>query len=291
MALPSPVANKVQLRSLTTLGVGGPAELWEVTNEAELRAATLEPYRIIGAGSNLLVADAGVTERVIKLGRAYNTLAEFPQLLEPDGSIWLGAATPLPGLVRRAADAGLSGLEGLLGIPAVLGGALAMNAGTRYGELSDTLQEAELFVGGRLERLPADALGLSYRHASLPDGAIVTRVRLKLTRSSPARVRAAMGTVDAARKGQPKIKSAGCAFKNPAGDSAGRLIDAHGLKGLRMGGAMVSLEHGNFIVNVGGATATEVIALLKVIRSRVPVPLDVEWRLWGFHTHPFGENV
>jgi UDP-N-acetylmuramate dehydrogenase len=290
MALPSTLARPVLLRTLTTLGVGGPAELWEVANETELREVTMEPYRVIGAGSNLLVADTGLSERVLKLGQAYNSLADFPHRLEPDGAIWLGAATPLPGLVRRAAEAGLSGLEGLLGIPAVLGGALAMNAGTRYGELSDTLQEAELLVNGRLERVPADALGLRYRHASLPEGAIVTRMRLRLVHSSAERVRETMQRVDAARKGQPKIKSAGCAFKNPPGDSAGRLIDAVGLKGLRVGGAMVSLEHGNFIVNAGGATAADVIALLKVIRSRITPELEVEWRLWGFGTDPFGEE-
>ena len=198
--------------------------------------------------------------------------------------MWLGAATPLPGLVRRAADAGWSGLEGLLGIPAVLGGAAAMNAGTRFGELADTLREVEIFVDGHLERLPADALGLSYRHSELPPGGVLTRVRLALTPSSPERVRAKLAQVDAARKGQPKLKSAGCAFKNPSGDSAGRLIDAAGLKGLQVGQAKVSAEHGNFIVNLGGATAADVVELLEQLRLRVEVPLTTEWELWGFDT-------
>ena len=93
-----------------------------------------------------------------------------------------------------------------------------------------------------------------------------------------------MAQVDAARKGQPKTKSAGCAFKNPSGDSAGRLIDAAGLKGLQVGQARVSHEHGNFIVNLGGATAADVAALLEQIRKRVDVPLETEWELWGFDT-------
>ena len=271
------LVKRVAMSRLTTLGVGGAAELWTVENEADLAEATREPYRVLGAGSNLLVADTGVEVRVIKLGRSFNSSGA---LGTPD--VWLGAATPLPGLVRRAAVAGWSGLEGLLGVPAVLGGAVAMNAGTRFGELSDTLREVEVFVDGHLEHLPADALGLSYRHSELPPGAVVTKVRLGLTSSSPERVRATLAQVDAARSGQPKVKSAGCAFKNPLGDSAGRLIDAAGLKGLRVGQAKVSLEHGNFIVNLGGATAADVVALLEQVREQVGVALTTEWELWGF---------
>ncbi len=276
--VPHASVRTVELRDLTTLKVGGPAELWEVDDAEGLAEATREPYRVLGAGSNLLVSDAGVPDRVIRLGRAFNDLRSI------DGSpeLWLGAATPLPGLVRRAQKLGLSGLEGLLGVPAVLGGAVAMNAGTRFGELGDTLQEVELFVNGALERVPASALNLAYRHTELPDGAVVTRARLRLTPSEPEAVQARMAEVDAARKGQPKIKSAGCAFKNPSGDSAGRVIDAAGLKGLRVGDAMVSLEHGNFIVNLGNASARDVCELLEQIRQRTPVPLELEWRRWGF---------
>ena len=272
------IYRRVDLAAFTTLKVGGPAELWEVESERDLKEATRAPYRIIGAGSNLLVADAGVPERVVKLGRAYNSLPDFAG----QSDVWLGAATPLPGLVRRMAAAGLSGLEGLLGVPAVLGGAIAMNAGTRYGEMSDALQEVEVFVNGGLERLPADALGLSYRHSELPPSAILTRARLRLTPSTPEKVEARLHQVDAARKGQPKIKSAGCAFKNPPGDSAGRLIDQAGLKGLRVGDAAVSLEHGNFIVNMGRASARDVLELTRLIQAEVEVPLDLEWQLWGF---------
>ncbi len=273
--------RRIDLSALTTLKVGGPAEVWEVEDESGLAEATREPYLVIGAGSNLLISDAGVSERVIRLGRAYNDLGAFDGRSE----LWLGAATPLPGLVRRAQRAGLSGLEGLLGVPAVLGGAVAMNAGTRFGEMSDTLQEVELFVNGALERVATGALNLSYRHAELPPGAIVTRARLKLTPSDPPSVQAAMDRVDAARKTQPKSKSAGCAFKNPAGDAAGRLIDVSGLKGMRVGGAMVSLEHGNFMVNMGGASARDFLELVERVRERVAAEqgreLELEWRLWN----------
>ena len=266
------------MAELTTLRVGGPAEVWEVDDVTAARDATSEPFRALGAGSNLLVADAGVEGRVVKLGRGFDDVRTFGDAAD----VWLGAATPLPGLVRRARTAGLSGLEGVLGVPAVLGGAIAMNAGTRFGEMSDTVREVELLVGGTVERLPADALDLRYRHATLPEGGLLLRARLALTPSTPERVATAMRTVDAARKGQPKNKSAGCAFKNPAGDSAGRLIDAAGLKGLRVGDAMISHEHGNFVVNLGAATAADVLELLDEVRRRVGVPLELEWRRWGW---------
>ena len=272
---------RVRIRSmaeLTTLRVGGPAEVWEVDDVTAARDATSEPFRALGAGSNLLVADAGVEGRVVKLGRGFDDVRTFGD----DAEVWLGAATPVPGLVRRAQKAGLSGLEGVLGVPAVLGGAIAMNAGTRFGEMSDTLREVEVLVNGSVERLPADALDLRYRHARLPEDGLLLRARLALTPSTPERVAATMRTVDAARKGQPKNKSAGCAFKNPVGDSAGRLIDAAGLKGLRVGDAMISHEHGNFVVNLGAATAADVLALLDEVRRRVGVPLELEWRRWGW---------
>lgn len=275
-----PGGGRVGVRPLalmTTLRVGGPAEVWEVESDAAAREATAEPFLVLGAGSNVLASDAGVSERVVHLGRSYNDVRRFGDRADA----WLGAATPVPGLVRRAQQAGLSGLEGLLGVPAVLGGAVAMNAGTRFGEIADVLAEVELMQEGRVERVEASELGLAYRRSSLPPGAVVLRARLRLTRSTPERVAEAMAGVDAARKGQPKAKSAGCAFKNPHGDSAGRLIDAAGLKGLRVGDAMVSHEHGNFIVNLGAATAADVLELVEQVRDAVSPRLDLEWRRWG----------
>jgi UDP-N-acetylmuramate dehydrogenase len=185
-------------------------------------------------------------------------------------------------LVRRARNLGRSGLEGLLGVPAQLGGAIAMNAGTRFGEISDVLQEVEWMRDGRVERVPAGDLRLSYRSADLPTGAVILRARLALRESTPERVLAAEGTVDAARRGQPKARSAGCAFKNPPGDAAGRLIDAAGLKGLRVGGAMIAFEHANFIINDGSASADDISTLLSQVQQRVAVPLSIEWRRWGY---------
>jgi UDP-N-acetylmuramate dehydrogenase len=276
--MPSVLGKLIDLKHLTTLKVGGPAEVWDVETLDDLKEATRKPYRIIGAGSNLLVSDTGVKERIIKLGQSFNSLKQFSEQTD----FWLGAATPLPGLVRRAQQFGLSGLEGLLGVPAVLGGAIAMNAGTRFGEMSDTLREVEIFLDNTLERLPASALNLGYRHSKIPKGAIITRARLELRPSTPEKVRALLNQVDAARKTQPKTKSAGCAFKNPPGNSAGKLIDQAGLKGLRVGDAMVSLEHGNFIVNLGCATSDDVLKLCSLILEKIEQPLELEWQLWGF---------
>ena len=269
---------RLPLARFTTLKVGGPAEVWTCEDDAAVARATEAPYRVLGGGSNLLVADAGVPERVVRLGRAYADL----DAMDGRTDLWLGAATPVPGLVRRAQRLGLSGLEGLLGVPAVLGGAIAMNAGTRFGEIGDVLEEVEALVDGRVVRLAAADLGLRYRHADLPPGAIVLRARLRLCASSPEQVAQALDAVDAARRGQPKARSAGCAFKNPPGDSAGRLVDVAGLKGTRVGDAMISLEHGNFVVNLGAATADDVVRLLERVRAVVEVPLEVEWRRWGF---------
>lgn len=277
-AAPALETVRIPLARLTTLKVGGPAEVWTCETDAAVVRATEAPYRVLGGGSNLLVADAGVPERVVRLGRAFADL----DAMDGRTDLWLGAATPVPGLVRRAQRLGLSGLEGLLGVPAVLGGAIAMNAGTRFGEIAEVLEEVEALVDGRVVRLAADDLGLRYRHADLPAGAIVLRARLRLVASTPDRVARALEGVDEARRGQPKARSAGCAFKNPPGDSAGRLVDVAGLKGVRVGDAMIAHEHGNFVVNLGAATAADVVALLDLVRAAVAVPLEVEWRRWGF---------
>lgn len=260
----------VFLKDYTTLGVGGPAELWTVETLEDLKRATEAPYRVLGNGSNLLVSDQGVKERVIRLGGIFQTY---------DLKGWVGAGVLLPLLVKEAAEAGLSGLEGLLGIPAQVGGAVKMNAGTRFGEMADALEAVEIFHRGRLEVFRPEELGFGYRTSRLPEGGIVTRVRLRLKERPKEEIRRRLMEVDRARKGQPKRKSAGCAFKNPPGQSAGRLIDQLGLKGLRVGGAMVSLEHGNFVVNLGNARFEEVMALVRRIQEEIP--LELEWEVWA----------
>ena len=262
--------ERLPMSRLTTLGVGGMAEVWTVETVADLSKATQAPYKVLANGSNLLVADSGVSERVIRLG------GEFAQW---DFAGWVGAAALVTTLLLKSARLGLSGLEGLHGVPAQIGGAVKMNAGTRFGEMSDALEAVEIFHDGVLHQYHPSELGFSYRHSQLPMGSIVTRVKLKLEPLGEKAVRAKIALVDAARKGQPKKKSAGCAFKNPATDSAGRLIDAAGLKGTTIGKAMISQEHGNFVINLGGATASDVYALVR--RVKKVLPLELEWEVWG----------
>ncbi|WP_309571395.1 UDP-N-acetylmuramate dehydrogenase [Deinococcus sp.] len=276
--------ERLTLARFTTLGVGGEAEVWFVESLAQLAEAMSEPYRILGGGSNLVIADEGVPERVIRLT---GPLAERD--LAPDASLsvgddvvsgWVGGGVPLPGLVRQLQKLGLSNLEGTVGVPAQVGGAVWMNAGTRYGEMFDGLHTIEIATPGGVRQVTPADLTWGYRDSGIPRNHVVTRVRLKLKRSTPDAVLQKMDAADQARKGQPKMKTPGCAFKNPGGVSAGKLIDDAGLKGTRIGNALIAPEHANFIVNLGGATAADVHALLDVIRESMPVPMELEYELW-----------
>ena len=291
--MPAPTARgaprRVRLAQFTTLGVGGEAELWVCHDLAALLEATREPYRILGGGSNLIVSDDGVSERVIRLGGEYSQGdLEADAMLSSETEIvtgWVGAATPIPGLLRRLQVRGLSGLEGLWGVPAQIGGAVRMNAGTRFSEMADALHSVEIVVDGEAKVFSPTELSFQYRNSALPRGAngvgIVSRVRLKLQQSSPERVQGRMNLADDARKGQPHQRTFGCAWKNPLGDSAGRLVDRAGLKGLKVGGAMISLEHGNFLVNHDRASASDVLALLERVEVAMPQPLEREVEIWG----------
>jgi UDP-N-acetylmuramate dehydrogenase len=291
--MPAPAARgaprRVRLAQFTTLGVGGEAELWVCHDLPALLEATRAPYRVLGGGSNLIVSDEGVSERVIRLGGEYSRgdLEADPQLSTDTAIVtgWIGAATPIPGLLRRLQTRGLSGLEGLWGVPAQIGGAVRMNAGTRFSEMADALHSVEIVVDGEARVFHPSELGFQYRNSALPHGAngvgIVSRVRLKLARSSPEQVQGRMNLADDARKGQPHQRTFGCAWKNPVGDSAGRMVDRAGLKGLKVGGAMISFEHGNFLVNSDHASASDVLALLERVEAALPQTLEREVEIWG----------
>lgn len=281
--------RRVRLALFTTLGVGGEAELWVCHDHAALFTATSAPYRMLGGGSNLIVSDDGVPERVIRLGGDFSKSD-----LEPDADIssrdeivtgWVGAATPIPGLLRRLQTRGYSGLEGVWGVPAQVGGAVRMNAGTRFGEMADALHSLEIVTDGVASVYGPEQLGFKYRNSSIPHGengvGIVTRVRLRLQRSTPEAVQQRMNLADEARKGQPHQRTFGCAWKNPSHDSAGRMVDKAGLKGFKIGGAMISNEHGNFLVNTGSARASDVIAVLERVERELGVPLEREVEIWG----------
>ncbi|XLE15118.1 UDP-N-acetylmuramate dehydrogenase [Deinococcus altitudinis] len=281
--------ERLPLSRFTTLGVGGEAEIWTLQGHAQLHEAMSAPYRILGGGSNLVVADEGLSERVIRLGGEFaaTDLEADPQLSTSEQLVtgWVGGGVPLPGLLRKLQRLGYSNLEGTVGIPAQLGGAVWMNAGTRFGEAFDGLHSLEIVSPEGTRTVTPAELPWSYRDSGIPRNHIVTRVRLKLRPSTPELVQEKMDAADVARKGQPKNRTPGCAFKNPTLPSgerlgAGKLIDEAGLKGSRVGNAMIAPEHANFIVNLGGASAADVHALLALIRSRVGVDMQLEYELW-----------
>lgn len=262
------------LAELTTLRVGGPAEVL-VTAEDDRDLAGVGavctdrqlPWLVVGRGSNLLVADTGWPGIAIVLGRGYRGV-------EIEGTrARLGAAEPLPTVAMRLADAGLGGAAWAAGVPGTIGGAVRMNAGAHGGEVADHLVEIEVvrLRSGTRETWPAAACGLSYRASELPDDAVVVAATWELEPADRDEVRAEIKHVRDWRRDHQPIREPNCGsvFANPPGDSAGRLIEDVGAKGLRVGGAQVSEKHANFIVTEPGATAKDVVALIEQVQERV----------------------
>ncbi len=286
------VSREEPLAVKTTLRVGGAARVYgEPANSGDLQAIVRAartagvPLFIIGRGSNLLVPDEGVDGVVVSLGHA------CWQVFEPrDGDrIWVGAGLRLKNLCGLAARAGLAGFEFLEGIPGNVGGALRMNAGAMGGWMFDVVEEVRLMLSdGEMITVPRQRLHVGYRHCAELEGAIALGALLKPA-ASVTEADAIRRQIDVYRdkrvKSQPRDPSAGCIFKNPPGDSAGRLIDAAGLKGERIGDAEVSTVHANFIVNRGNASGADVISLVRRVRARVletsGVTLEPEVLLYG----------
>lgn len=262
----------VALAPLTWLRVGGPAELLFQPADAEDLAAFLAalppevPVLPMGVASNLLVRDGGVEGAVVRFG---GPLAR----VEVEGDLVLAGAGALDQRVAQAAQrAGLAGLEFFIGIPGTVGGAVRMNAGAFGGETKDRLVWAEaLDRAGRLHRLTHAELGFAYRKSALPPDWIVTRAAFRGTPAEPEAVLARMEAIRVEREAaQPlKVATGGSTFKNPPGHKAWQLIDAAGCRGFRLGAAMVSEKHCNFLINTGGASAAEVEALGELVRERV----------------------
>jgi len=285
------IRREEPLARKTTLRVGGAARVYvEPADADDLRATLLAavaahlPVYGLGRGSNLIVPDRGVDGVVIALTHpAWSRFEPFA-----DGSIWVGAGLRLKNLCGLAAAAGLAGFEFLEGIPGSVGGALRMNAGAMGGWMFDVVEEVELMTwAGELRRLPKAQMHVDYRHCAELHDALALGARLRV----PARTNGeAIGRqIDAYRQkrheSQPREPSAGCIFKNPAGSSAGRLIDLSGLKGERVGDAEVSPVHANFIINRGEATSSDVLELIRRVRARVRerqgVDLEPEVLLYG----------
>lgn len=238
--------------------VGGPAERFVVVETLAELAAEREVALVLGAGSNLLPPDLGLRGTVVRLG------GELRGFEVNGGVARIGAGLPNAVALARLDKLGLAGLGCLAGVPGTLGGAVAMNAGTALGELEAVLVAVEGLLDGRPVRLARAELPMRYREGGLPSAMIVTTVEV-LVRADGGEERAKIDHHLARRKAtQPlDLPSCGSVFRNPPGDAAGRLIEFVGLKGHRVGGAQISEKHANFIVNLGGATAMDVMSCIR----------------------------
>lgn len=274
------------LGPLTTWRVGGPAAaLVRVEQVADLAAVasaldTDVPRLVLGRGSNVLVADAGFAGVVLVLGPAFESVAVAAGPDDGAGTVTAGGATPLPVLARRLAAAGWGGLEFYVGIPGSVGGAVRMNAGGHGCETVTVLLDAavaDLAGDGRPGRRTVDALGLGYRTSALRDDDVVVDARFTVRRTDPDAAQDELrGIVRWRTEHQPGGANAGSVFRNPPGDAAARLIDREcDLRGLRVGGAVVSEKHANFIQAGPGATAADVHQLIARVRERVEMATGV----------------
>jgi UDP-N-acetylmuramate dehydrogenase len=269
----------VSLASVTWFGVGGPADVvFKPADLADLAAFLAAkpddlPVTVLGVGSNLLVRDGGVRGVVVRLGKA------FAEVTVEGETVRCGGAALDASVAKIAQKAGLTGLEFLSGIPGTVGGALVMNAGAYGREIKDALVKAVVVdPSGFRHFFTGDDLGLSYRHSEIPADWLVTEAVFRARPGDDAAIKAAMDAIRDAREGsQPlRTRTGGSTFANPPGHKAWELVDKAGCRGLKIGGAMVSEKHCNFLVNVGGATARDIEALGEEVRRRVLATSGVE---------------
>lgn len=239
------------------------------------------PVRMLGGGSNLLIRDEGVGGLIIKLsGEAF-------QKIEVQGNlVRAGGAALLSNVISQSVSAGLAGLESLVGIPGTIGGAVKGNSGGRHGEIGDFVRSIEVLTAdGEQVFRSGDELSFEYRFSGISE-LVILSVELELKPGDIDEITRRMRQLWISKKAsQPfSFQSAGCIFKNPRGLSAGALIEQSGLKGTRVGGAEVSDRHANFIVTHPGATSTDVLNLIDLIRSRVhekqSIDLEIEINIW-----------
>jgi len=294
-ALGGRVERARPLGPLTTYKVGGPAALFaEVATDADLAAvaevvaATGVPTLVVGKGSNLLVADRGFPGLAVVLG------GEFAAVVIEGTTVRAGGAAALPVVARHTVRAGLAGFEWAVGVPGSVGGGVRMNAGGHGSDMAAVLVSAEVVDladgSGGAAAVPAADLDLRYRHSAIGPGRVVTAAELALAPGDRAEGEHTLSEIVAWRRAnQPGGQNAGSVFTNPPDDSAGRLIDAAGCKGLRWGTAEVSTKHANFFQADAGGSADDVLALMHEVRRRVRdatgVDLVPETRLVGFDDH------
>lgn len=270
----------------TSFRIGGPAALMALPKSPEeaqaavktARALGEEPF-FLGNGSNLLVADEGVARFFLQPAGRYGA-DPLNRVWEEDGKLAAGSAVSLAVAAGVAQSNGLAGLEFASGIPGSVGGAVVMNAGAYGGEMAQVVTDVTVLDrGGALRTIPAADCGFGYRQSVFSSGEyLVLSARLALTKDSPDAIRARMDDLAARRREKQPLEypSAGSMFKRPAGHFAAALIDQCGLKGFSVGGAQVSEKHAGFVVNRGGATCADVLALVDQVKARVRTQTGVE---------------
>jgi len=266
----------------TTMKVGGPADvLFVPADESELEAAldaarmNRWPHLVLGAGSNVIVRDGGIEGLVIYLKGTMGGVEVR------ENRLVCGAGAMLPELAKRAAREGLSGLEWAVSIPGTVGGAVVCNAGAFGSSMGDVFEGAAVIgPGGDIGKLDKDEISFSYRSSTFPQGAVIKAVTLNLKKGDRKDIETLMKKAVEKRKSSQPVgePSSGSIFRNPEPESAGRLIEKAGCKGMRRGGAVVSEKHANFIVNTGGAVAADVIGLMEEVAFAVKRSAGVELR-------------
>jgi UDP-N-acetylmuramate dehydrogenase len=275
------VKADAELGSLTTYRFGGPARYlaepadWEALEEV-IAARSDEPVLVLGRGSNLVISDAGFDGLVIRLAGEFERVTVDGEIVEAGGAAWL------PTVARRSVEGGLSGLEFYVGIPGTVGGAVRQNAGGHGSETREWLRFAEVVSvdDGAIVTLGPEDLDMSYRHTSLRSDQIVTRATFNGRPGDVAQGRELIATIVRWRKEHqpPAMYNAGSVFRNPPGDSAGRIIDSLGLKGFSVGGVRVSEKHANFFVAEPDATAADLHLLVERIAGIVADRTDIRLR-------------
>lgn len=279
------------MKQYTSFKAGGRADLLVmpgsyddliyITDTLKSEGAT---YMIMGNGSNILVKDGGYRGVIIRIDDG------FSDIQVQDSSIIAGAGALMSSVARKTLEAELTGFEFASGIPGSIGGGVFMNAGAYGGEIADVIEYAKVLekASGSIKQIPAPELELSYRHSALQlSGDIVLEVKLNLKRGSHSNIAEKMKTLTARRNEKQPVQypSAGSFFKRPEGYFAGKLIQDAGLKGLSVGGAKVSSKHSGFIINTGGATATDILSLMRLVQNTVydkfGVMMEPEVRIIG----------
>ena len=299
-AAPGRVRFDEPMRLHTSFHIGGPAEIWAEPQEPEHLRRLLDaaadaglPVTMVGGGANLLVRDEGIPGLVIHLSGP-----GFQAFRAAEEGVTAGAALPLEWLIRKAQEHGLSGVEFLAGVPGHVGGAVRMNAGThddeeKFHHFGDRVRSLRVMDrAGRVKTLPAEQAGFGYRSSHL-EGWIVLEALLALTPGDPAEIGRRVQRLWAFKKQTQdwSAPSVGCIFKNPKeGRGAGWMVDQAGLKGHRVGGAVISPRHANFILNDGNAKAADVLSLVEEARARVlkqfGVKLETEVQIMPAHPEP-----